>query len=59
MMTEYIKSIVRPFLIISSWIAILIMYLEGMEVPIELQGIAGAIVIEYFTERAIKRFKGK
>jgi len=54
---EFIKGIVRPFIIIWGFIIYGICIMSGAEVPGLLTYLLSAIVIEYFGERAIKRFK--
>ena len=54
---EFVKAIVRPYLIMSTWTVILIMNLYGEEVPAFLMGIGSAIAAEYFAERAVKRVR--
>ena len=56
---DMFKSMVRPYIICSSWTVILIMWLAEMEIPPLLVGVAGTIIVEYVGERAIKRLKGK
>jgi hypothetical protein len=53
----FIKAMVRPFIV--AWGAILygICLLRGMEVPELLAGLVAAVIIEYFGERAVMRFK--
>jgi len=55
--TEFIKALVRPFLIVSSWLAIILMWMNQVEPPPLLQGMASAIAGEYIIERAIKRLR--
>ena len=57
--TNFIKSIVRPYLIIYSWTLVGFMWWNQMEIPPLLLGVATTIVVEYFGERAIKRLKEK
>ena len=56
---EFVKSMVRPFIICTSWFTILYMWVEGIEIPELLWGIAVIINGEYIVERAVKRFKEK
>lgn len=58
-LAELAKAIVRPYIIISSWTVILILWLEGQPIPEVLQGVAAAIAGEYVIERAVKRWKGQ
>jgi len=56
---EFWKGMVRPYLIVFSWTLLGIMWLCEVDVPLQLQAVATAIVVEYFGERAAKRFKEK
>ena len=59
-MKEYaqlIKSLIRPFIIIWGFIVYGICIMTEVEVPLLLAGLVSAVIIEYFGERAIKRFK--
>jgi len=55
--TEFIKSIVRPFIIIWGFTVYGICLLTKVEVPELLAALVAAVIIEYFGERAILRFK--
>lgn len=55
--TEFIKSLIRPFIIVWGIIIYGICILEGLEVPSPLTYLVLAIIAEYFGERAILRFK--
>lgn len=57
--TEFIKSLVRPFLIVWGFVVYGICVLKGVEIPAPLTGLVSAIIIEYFGERAILRLKKK
>lgn len=57
--TEFIKSLVRPFIIIWGFIVYGICIMTGVEVPDLLAFLISAVIVEYFGERAILRFKGK
>lgn len=57
-LTEFFKAIVRPYVICSAWTVILIMWLNEIDPPELLLGVAGAISLEYIVERAKKRLKG-
>jgi len=48
---------VRPFIIIWGFIVYGICIMSSVEVPDLLAFLLSAIVVEYFGERAIKRFK--
>ena len=56
---EFIKSIVRPFIIIWGFMVYGICVMTEVEVPTLLVGLVSAVIIEYFGERAIARFKEK
>ena len=60
-MIEIIKSIVRPYIIISSWTFGLIMAGMGKfdDIPPAVLGVIGAVTLEYGVERARKRLKEK
>jgi hypothetical protein len=54
---ELIKSVVRPFIIIWGSILYSVCLIRGIEVPDLLAGLVAAVIIEYFGERAVFRFK--
>jgi len=54
---QFIKSIIRPFIIIWGFTVYGICVLTGIEVPELLAALVAAVIIEYFGERAILRFK--
>ena len=54
---QFIKSLIRPFIIIWGFIVYGICVLTGVEVPELLAVLVTAVIIEYFGERAILRFK--
>ena len=56
---DLIKSLVRPFIIIWGFIVYGLCVLKGVEVPYLLSGLVSAVVIEYFGERVIKRWREK
>ena len=56
---EFIKSLIRPFIIIWGFIVYGVCVMTGVEVPALLAGLVSVVIIEYFGERAIMRFKGK
>ncbi len=56
---ELVRAIIRPFIIIWGFIVYGVCVMTGIEVPILLAGLVSAVIIEYFGERAIKRFKEK
>ncbi len=54
---EAIKVLVRPFIICWGFIVYGACVLAQIEVPILLATLVSAVIVEYFGERAIKRFK--
>lgn len=56
---EFIRSIVRPFIIIWGFIVYGVCVMSEVEVPALLAGLISAVIIEYFGERAVRRFKEK
>ena len=54
---EFIKSAVRPFIIVWGSILYGVCVIKGIEVPELLAGLVAAVIIEYFGERAVFRFK--
>ena len=56
---EFIRSLIRPFIIIWGFIVYGICVMTGVEVPALLAGLVSVVIIEYFGERAIKRFREK
>jgi len=56
---EFIKAIIRPFIIVWGFLVYGVCIMSGVEVPALLVGLVSAVIIEYFGERAIKRFKEK
>jgi hypothetical protein len=57
--TEFIKSLIRPFIIIWGFMVYGVCVMTEVEVPALLAGLVSVVIIEYFGERAILRFKGK
>ena len=57
--TEFIKSIVRPFIIIWGFVVYGICVMTQVPVPDILVYLVAVVIVEYFGERAIKRFKEK
>ncbi len=57
--SEFIKSIVRPFIIIWGFIVYGICVMTQVGAPYLLSGLVSAVILEYFGERAIKRFREK
>jgi len=54
---QFIKSIVRPFIIIWGFTVYGVCVLTAVEVPELLAALITAVIIEYFGERAVARFK--
>ena len=54
---ETLKSLIRPYLIISGWTTWLYLIIIGITVPFTLAAVIGAVTGEYFIERGYKRFK--
>ena len=54
---EFIKAVIRPFIIV--WGAVLygVCIVKAIEVPDLLAGLIAAVIIEYFGERALLRFR--
>ena len=57
--TEFIKSLIRPFIIIWGFMVYGVCVMTEVEVPALLAGLVSVVIIEYFGERAILRFKEK
>ena len=58
-LSSLIRSLVRPFIIVWGCVIYGMCILLKMEVPSLLGGLITAVVLEYFSERAIKRFQEK
>ena len=58
-LAECIKSVVRPFIIVWGFTVYGICVMTEVEVPALLAGLISVVIVEYFGERAIKRFKDK
>jgi hypothetical protein len=54
---EFIKAMVRPFIIVWGSILYGVCLIRGIEVPELLAGLVAAVIIEYFGERAVFRFR--
>ena len=54
---EFARAIVRPFIVIWGFIVYTVLIMSGQEVPTLLYGLVAAIILEYFGERAILKFK--
>jgi hypothetical protein len=55
--TQFIKGIIRPFIIVWGFTVYGICVMTGVEVPRLLAALIVAVIVEYFGERAIKRIK--
>jgi len=56
-LAQLIKSLIRPFIIVWGFTVYGICIMTGVEVPSLLAGLVSVVIIEYFGERAIKRFR--
>jgi multisubunit Na+/H+ antiporter MnhE subunit len=56
---DFIKSIIRPFIIVWGFLVYGICVMTEVEIPQLLAGLITAVIIEYFGERAMKRLKEK
>jgi len=56
---DMFKSLVRPFIIVWGCTVYGLCIIIEVEVPSLLAGLVSAVIIEYFGERAIKRFREK
>jgi hypothetical protein len=56
---EYIKALIRPFIIVWGFIVYGVCIITGVEVPALLAGLIAVVIVEYFGERAILRFREK
>jgi len=56
---EFIKSIVRPFIIIWGFMVYGICVMTQVQVPDLLAYLVAVVIVEYFGERAVKRLKEK
>jgi len=57
--TEFIKALIRPYIIFIGWPILGIGALAGVEFPLLFTSILSAFTLEYGIERAVKRFKEK
>lgn len=55
---ELVKACVRPFIVVWGSVLYGICIVRGIEVPPVLAGMISAVILEYFGERAIRRWKG-
>ena len=56
---DFVKSIIRPFIIVWGFVVYGVCVMTGVEIPQLLAGLITAVIIEYFGERAMKRLKEK
>jgi len=56
---DFIKSLIRPFIIIWGFLVYGICIINEVDVPQLLSALITAVIIEYFGERAILRFREK
>ena len=56
---ELVKSLIRPFIIVWGFIVYGVCIITKVEVPTLLAGLVSVVIIEYFSERALKRFRDK
>lgn len=56
-MAQFIKSLIRPFIIVWGFMVYGICIMIEVEVPPLLAGLVSVVIIEYFGERAINRFR--
>ena len=56
---EFIKAIIRPFIIIWGFILYGICVIKNVAVPAILAGLITVVIVEYFGERAILRLGEK
>jgi hypothetical protein len=54
---ELIKAIIRPFIIIWGSVLYGICIIKAIEVPDLLAALVAAVILEYFGERALYRYK--
>ena len=54
---DAVRSLIRPFIIVWGFIVYGVCVMTEVEVPVLLAGLISAVIIEYFGERAIKRFR--
>lgn len=54
---QFIKSMVRPFIVVWGFTIYGVCVLTGTEIPQLLAALVTAVVIEYFGERAVLRFR--
>lgn len=56
---EFIRSLIRPFIIVWGFVVYGVCLIKGIEVPPILVGLVIAVIVEYFGERAVKKWRGR
>ena len=56
---DFLRSMVRPFLVMASFVSLMMIVFEGIDAPAWFLALAGGIVGEWPAERAIKRALGR
>jgi hypothetical protein len=54
---DLIKSLIRPFIIVWGFLVYGVCIILQVDVPVLLSGLVAAVILEYFSERAILRLK--
>lgn len=54
---EFIKTLIRPFIIVWGFLVYGVCVMTGQEIPVLLISLVTAVIAEYVGERAIKRIK--
>jgi hypothetical protein len=54
---DFIKAIVRPFIIVWGTVLYSVCLFKGIEVPDLLAALVAAFIVEYFGERAVLRLR--
>lgn len=57
--TDFIKAMIRPFIIVWGFTVYGICVIKEVEVPGLLAGLITVVIVEYFGERAVLRLRGK
>jgi len=56
---ELLKSLVSPFVVVTSWATLLIMWVNQIPAPAVLVGIGAAITGGFGLERGVKQWRGR
>lgn len=56
---EFVRSLIRPFIIVWGFTVYGVCIIRAIEVPPILVGLVTAVIVEYFGERAIRRWREK